>query len=281
VGSWLKIIRSENGYDWEDNTPNNQCILDTGKICTFYTDRLSYFAVIKESKKQTSSGSSWGGGWSSSTTIPTCTLSDLVCVNNSYEKKNWVLCNLWYEGTICESTSVSTGSMVVWTGTWWYSEELVNAYLWALYNWITTKNTIQDAKMEGTLLRRDLAKMMSQYVTNVMKKTIPTTSDCTFSDITNDKNLYSYVNTVCQLGLMWKNTGQLFNPDAEVTRAQFGTILSRLLRWSKFDSLWEFRYKAHLTALQKQWIMKKIDNPTMKELRWRVMLMLNRIAVWE
>ena len=56
--------------------------------------------------------------------------------------------------------------------------------------------------MEGTLLRRDLAKMMSQYVTNVMKKTIPTTSDCTFSDITNDKNLYSYVNTVCQLGLM-------------------------------------------------------------------------------
>ena len=289
-GNILKIIRSENGNTRESNTPDAQCILDANKICTFYTDRLSYFATIKETTKQISSGWWWGwwwgwGGWSLSpvTTTPTCWLADLICVNNSYQKKSWVSCNWWYEWTICTTAIVSTGTastwtVSTWTKLWLYSAEEIAAYLWALYNWITTKPTIQDAKMEGSILRRDLAKMLSQYAVNVLKKDVKNTTNCVFLDVPKDKDLLSYVNTVCQLWLMGKNTAQLFNPGAIVTRAQFWTILSRLLRWSKFDGVGDARYQSHLIALKKQWIMNNIGTPTMNEKRWLVMLMLYRTS---
>ncbi|MEI6426484.1 MAG: S-layer homology domain-containing protein, partial [Candidatus Absconditabacteria bacterium] len=287
-GNILKIIRSENGNARETNTPDAQCILDANKICTFYTDRLSYFATIKETIKQTSSGGDGGGGGgggggsssSQITTTPTCGLSDLVCVNNRYVKKSGAVCNGGYEGTMCTSSVLSTGTITTGTHVGVYPEEMVTAYLWSLYNGITTKPTIQDAKMEGSLLRRDLAKMLSQYTINVLKKNVKNTNNCVFLDVPKDKELLSYVNTVCQLGLMGKNTGQLFNPGAIVTRAQFGTILSRLLRGSTFDGMGvgDARYKTHLIALQKQGIMKKIDTPTMKEQRGLVMLMLYRTS---
>ena len=284
-GNILKIIRSEDGNTRESNTPDAQCILDANKICTFNTDRLSYFATIKETTKQISSGWWWGwGGWwwgwslSPVTTTPTCWLADLVCVNNSYQKKSWASCNWGYEWTICTTAIVSTGIVSTWTKPWLYSAEEIAAYLWALYNWITTKPTIQAAKMDGSILRRDLAKMIAQYAVNVLKKDVKNTSNCVFLDVPKDKDLLSYVNTVCQLWLMGKNTGQLFDPGAIVTRAQFWTILSRLLRWSTFDGVGDARYKSHLMALQKQWIMTKIDIPTMHEKRWLVMLMLYRTS---
>jgi hypothetical protein len=36
-------------------------------------------------------------------------------------------------------------------------------------------------------------------------------------------------------------------------------------------------YEKHLAALKQAGIMTKIDTPSMKELRWRVMLMLMRV----
>jgi len=75
---------------------------------------------------------------------------------------------------------------------------------------------------------------------------------------------------------MWVGTN-IFNPTAEVTRAQFGTVLSRSIRWDKYNtSIWNY-YEKHLAALKKDNIMTKIENPLLKELRGRVMLMLMRV----
>ncbi|MEI6118691.1 MAG: hypothetical protein WCP92_05720 [bacterium] len=51
-----------------------------------------------------------------------------------------------------------------------------------------------------------------------------------------------------------------------MTRAQFGTVLSRTLRGNQYNGGEPF-YMLHLNALQKALIMKKIDTPANKELR--------------
>jgi hypothetical protein len=66
-----------------------------------------------------------------------------------------------------------------------------------------------------------------------------------------------------------------FNPNGIVSRAEFGTVLSRALRWAKYNND-NIYYEKHLEALKKDWIMTKIENPKAQELRGRVMLMLMR-----
>lgn len=68
---------------------------------------------------------------------------------------------------------------------------------------------------------------------------------------------------------------QTFDPDTEVTRAQFGTVLSRTLRGDAYNGGNPF-YLFHLDMLQKEGIMKNIDTPANKEMRGWVMLMLMR-----
>jgi hypothetical protein len=69
----------------------------------------------------------------------------------------------------------------------------------------------------------------------------------------------------------------VFNPNEVITRAQFGTILSRVLRGDIYNG-GEIYYKKHLDALKEAGIMNKIDTPLAKELRGWVMLMLMRIV---
>lgn len=76
--------------------------------------------------------------------------------------------------------------------------------------------------------------MISEYAVKELKKVPNTGTNCSFSDITTQsQELQSYSKTACQLGLMGlKSDGTpntTFNPTAEVTRAEFGTTLSRLL----------------------------------------------------
>lgn len=128
-----------------------------------------------------------------------------------------------------------------------------------------------------------MAKMVSNYALNVMwiTWTIPKASKCSFSDLKSvTDELRPYANISCQLWLMWMDgkwwIKSKFNPHGEVTRAQFGAILSRLLRWDKYDKAGWSRYEDHLDALSRSWIMKNTENPQTKELRWRVMVMLKR-----
>jgi hypothetical protein len=142
--------------------------------------------------------------------------------------------------------------------------------------------TIQGANMNGTITRRSLAKMMTEFAIKILKVKPDTTLACSYSDIGNETaEMKFYIKTACQLGLMGlKSNGTpdtKFNPKDNVTIAQFGTVLSRLLydgRHNTENS--KFWYTQHLLALHQAGIMDDISNPGAVERRGYIMLMLMR-----
>lgn len=163
-----------------------------------------------------------------------------------------------------------------------YSSEIEGAYDYAFETGITTQDSIDEANMYGGLIRSHMAKMMANYATEVLGLTPDTDeTDCEdFSDINNQSaELQDYITEACQLGLMGRNNdgtvASAFNPNGTVTRAQFGTVLSRALYGDTYNG-GEPRYGDHLSALQDDGVMNKIDNPNAVEVRGYVMLMMQR-----
>ena len=96
--------------------------------------------------------------------------------------------------------------------------------------------TVQQANMEGNLIRSHMAKMMVNYAIKVLNKYPDTSLTCAFDDIdTQTTELKNYIKRACQLGLMGQGITH-FDPNGEVTRAQFGTVLSRTLYNNQYDS---------------------------------------------
>ena len=159
----------------------------------------------------------------------------------------------------------------------WYSRELNNSYKFAYINWITTMKNIEQANMNWNLNRISMAKMLSQYAINILKKTPDVNKKCNFSDVTMkmDGNYSNWVTLACQLWIMWVWMLD-FRPNDNVTRAEFWTALSRMLYWTPDDKY--LYYTTHLQLLNKLWIINNTD-PTLNELRWYVMLMLMRSAL--
>ena len=157
------------------------------------------------------------------------------------------------------------------------SQEFEDAYSRAKENWITTMNTIEWARMNDWLTREEMAKMMSNYAINILWKTPDITQSCYFLDSNINPDLVQYVTKSCQLWLMWQWVTS-FRPKDSVTRAEFWTVLSRLLYWNQYE-WWEQYYTNHLRALQNNWIMNNISNPYMAEVRWYVMIMMQRSSL--
>ena len=168
-----------------------------------------------------------------------------------------------------------------------YSQELTDAFQFAYGLGITTMCPIENADIQGNLLRKHLAKMITEYaVTKVGMYPDITKEWCDqYTDMEDQSSeMRFYMKMVCQLGLMWLESDGIepqktFRPNAIVTRAQFGTILSRLIFGDLYNvdqSHWDEWYKNHLLWLKDHNIMTKIDDPMMPELRWWVMLMLQR-----
>jgi len=163
-----------------------------------------------------------------------------------------------------------------------YSDELIQAYVFARDIGITTKDTIVEADLEWTLIRSHMAKMISNFAVKTLQAPINTWRNCNFSDTKNQsQEMQEYAKLACQLWLMGLQSDGTtpmkdFDPNGVVTRAQFGTILSRMLRGTQYE--WgDVYYSKHLNALKQAEIMKKIEQPTAKELRGRTMLMLMRV----
>ena len=167
-----------------------------------------------------------------------------------------------------------------------YSQEFLNAYERAFKNGITTMNTIDKANMDWYIKRWHLAKMVVNYVTNVLWKEIPSDipAEClSWTDTYRESyEIKDYATKSCALWLMWiRMKNNEFLPNDYVTRAEFGAVLSRILRWDKYNLVHtqeKPRYTDHLNALKEEWFMTKIDNPQMQEKRWYVMIMLMRSA---
>ena len=154
------------------------------------------------------------------------------------------------------------------------SQEFRDAYSRAKENGITTMSTIEWARMNDWLTREEMAKMISNYAVNILWKKPDTTKPCYFIDSNINPDLVQYVTESCQLWLMWQWVTS-FRPKDSVTRAEFGTVLSRLLYWNTYE-WWDPYYTRHLQALQSNWIMSNISNPYMAEIRWYVMIMMQR-----
>ena len=160
-----------------------------------------------------------------------------------------------------------------------YSTELLQAYTFAKDLGITTIDNIDQANLEWTLIRSHMAKIMTNFAIKTLQIPLNTWAKCDFPDMGNQsEEMQLYAKLSCQLGLMGQNV-ETFKPNDVVTRAEFGTAFSRLIFGGKVKNWkWKERYVPHLQALKDVNVMKKIDEPFMEELRWRVMLMMMRSA---
>lgn len=157
-----------------------------------------------------------------------------------------------------------------------YWQEKIDAYHWAFLNWITTQDSLQSANLDWKVTRQAAAKMLVIFAKNVLNKSIDEKSRCIVKwDITED--LQSYVNQACQLWIMWDDWKE-FNAKGSLTRAQFWTILSRLLWGDLYEGSSPY-YKGHLDALKSLWIITSIaDSASKEETRGNVFVVLKRIA---
>ncbi len=189
----------------------------------------------------------------------------------------------YYDGVCSASDWVNThpsaGDTCVWAEI--YGEELCLAYQYAFDNGITSMWSIDDALLYEPLLRKDFAKMVSQFAVHVVWLEPSVNSGCVFNDVADESTeLKWFMKLSCELWLMWLHydwsPNEQFWPNLPVSRAMFGTVLSRLLFGSVYNGNSESRYQDHLEALKHADIMKYIDTPLDTEKRGYAMLMLKR-----
>lgn len=208
-------------------------------------------------------------------TIDYCPNGDLS--PSKYDRVCWWA--ITYTGTAIPTKAKKVITVPVRTGSIVnspYTQELNQAYLYAYSIGATTMPTVQTAYIKGHITRAQLAKMMSRYATQVLWKEPDTSKSCIFSDTSRqDNELEHYIKIACQLGIM-NGDGPYFNPSSMVTRAEFGTVLSRILYGTMHEGGTPF-YKAHLEALKNANIMTNI-NSDIVESRWNIMLMLMRAS---
>ncbi len=157
-----------------------------------------------------------------------------------------------------------------------YSDELQGAYDYAYGMGVTTQSSIENADMYGQLKRSHMAKMMVNFAKEVKSLTADTSKECNFTDVANQtEELQGYIKEACQMGLMGVGI-TAFNPNGIVTRAQFGTVLSRVLYGDAYNVDTNPYYAEHLKALKDAGIMTNISNPNAPEVRGYVMLMMQR-----
>ena len=170
-----------------------------------------------------------------------------------------------------------------------YSDEINHAFQRGYALNITNRCPIDEARLYDPIIRQELAKMMTMFTVQVLG-IYPNTHKLgcdQFSDTsTLSDEMQFFTKTACQLWLMGlepdgQTPKQTFDPHEYVSRAQFGTVLSRLI-YGDANNLDDnelttyARYHKHLYALQKDHIMNQISSPSSLEKRARVLLMLKR-----
>ena len=169
-----------------------------------------------------------------------------------------------------------------WNTTTWDNEE--SLYEWAHSHNITTLSTVERANPDGVVIRGHLAKMLVNYMINVKWEKLPEEipSECKRNDnesVWEPQEIKEYAEKACALWVMWINTN-IFDPNWEVTRAQFWTTLSRILWWDKYnveDTSNIPYYEKHLKALKDNKILGNTENPEkIIELRKWIWMMLRR-----
>ena len=157
-----------------------------------------------------------------------------------------------------------------------YPAEFVDSYLRAYEKWIISESTIENANLFDTLTNLELADIMNKFAEKILKQTPDPDRVCTFNDIswltTSKQNI---IKESCQLWLIpIEKNKKSFNPNQTANRATFWTMLSRVLRWARYDGGNPY-YIDHLNALKAAWIINQIDSPESRnEIKWYLLNML-------
>ena len=163
-----------------------------------------------------------------------------------------------------------------------FEPEWVDAYKWSKWLWMISATTIEKADLDGLITREQLAKMMVIYMSKVLWKRPVTNKTAKYRDVSPEKRwkeMANYIQLAYQYQIMWIHANwkplRYFNPSWKVSRAEFATVLSRVLFWDTYNQDWSKYYEKHIKILEKNGILNNTD-PTIKERRWWVMLMLKR-----
>jgi len=261
---------------------------------------------------------SWGGWngiwlWIWTLIDPICKQRN--CYSSYYDQicgtcsppANATLPSIW---NIDHYTTPTTPS-IFWSS---YPKERNDAYIRAYNLGITTMPTIQKADMNWLLFRKIAAQMVSEFAVKVIGRLPDKTKKCIFTDIDKENlELQYYIKRSCQLGIMWLdyygNPDTTFNPNYFVTRAQFITILSRLLFKDIYNikkgeitiydkvrnfvshTVWNISillgmpieidtpldwYTKHFNIIKKIWVITDYTL-TIKEARWYIMIIMYRL----
>ena len=164
-----------------------------------------------------------------------------------------------------------------------FTSEQNDAYLWACQQNISTMRTIQEARLDQPLTRAELAKIMSVYAMKEYHLKPLITGAANYKDVNTDLgDLADYIQIAYQLQIMGINADgtpmQAFEPHKLVSRAEFATVLSRVIWGNKHNIAGDDRYSAHLQALKKYEIITSDVPANWWELRGRALLMLHRTA---
>lgn len=201
--------------------------------------------------------------------------------NNVTVKENECYCKEGYRWDIDWKSCIKVNTNELKYKNFGIYKEL--AYKFAFNKEITTMPDIQRADMYWYLDRISTAKMVSNYAINALWLSPDLSKECIFKDISEvlDASYNYWVKKACQLGLMGQGIS-IFRGSDKVTRAEFATILSRLLNRNSnhLDNMNKAEpfYQKHLEYLYDYWIIDNLIHlwSSDSEIRWYVMLMLMR-----
>ena len=164
-----------------------------------------------------------------------------------------------------------------------FASEQNDAYLWACQHNITTIRTIHEVRLDQPLTRAELAKIMSVYAMKEYHLKPLRAAVVNYKDVNTDPgDLADYIQLAYQLQIMGINADgtpiQAFEPHKLVSRAEFATVLSRVIWGDKHNVSGDDRYSAHLQALKKYRVITSDVPANWWELRGRALLMLHRTA---
>lgn len=160
-----------------------------------------------------------------------------------------------------------------------YGQDVFIAYNWAIHNWISTINDINEAKLNKKITRAELAKMMVVFMSWTLQREPIIEEEANYKDVDSKKlwDLAWYIELAYQYQIMGINADWTpideFNPNKTVSRWEFATVLSRVLFGNKYNQNWANYYEKHIEALEEAHILNN-TNPNLVEARWWIMTML-------
>ena len=161
-------------------------------------------------------------------------------------------------------------------------DEQKAAYEWALKYGITSIDDPYAARISDGVTRAEFAKMMVQYMINVLHKKPILNKDVDYIDV--DWSLWDlerYIKLAYQYQIMWIHWNweplTEFEPNRILTRKEFATVFSRILFWDKYNIDGQEYWTNHIKALKEISVLTNGDTALL-EVRWWVMLMMYRSA---